>query len=236
MTDRLPPEPQDPNATSPYYPPPGYGYPGSGHPGYGATGSGGDDRTAYPPAYPGYSGYPGYPPPPPPVPAGYARAGLRPGSVTSAAALSFAAAALMIMAALLLIASAAALNNLGDLGTGTSSYPTDGELAVDGLVDLAAAALLVAGGVKLLARNPAGRTLIYLGAGVIAANALYWLLRVDALFDLFWVVVFCAPVATAVCLAASATTRSWLSRPGEQRAPAPPGTGYGPPGSGGAHL
>jgi hypothetical protein len=199
-----PSEPQPPGYTPPpptQYPPANQPYPASGYP-------------AYPPAYPppgypqGYQPYPqqGYGPYPTPSGSG------RPGTVIGAAVLAYIVAGFLIIAGVSLFSGASTINDIGNSVDADTSSAT-AELVVDGLLNLLAAGLLIAGGVQLTGRKLAGRTMLAVGVGLVVAEGLYWLIRVGdgAGVIVFWVGVFVAPAVVAVCLAGGAQVRRWLT-------------------------
>ncbi len=227
-------EPLDPNAWPPYsqppwpYPPgqyaPGQYAPGQYPPGQYPQGHYTEapyphGQPGYPPAYPTYSGQPGYPAPPYP---GGALRPVRPGTVMSAAVLSFVTAGLLVIAAMVLLTSLSAVN---DFDTTDQFRSTTAEFGMDGLLNLLAAALLVTGGVKLVASKRSGRLLVWLGAGLTVCYAFYWMMRVDEVFGVaFWAALFGALAIIAACLAGSATARQWLDT--EPATPQPPPKPY----------
>jgi hypothetical protein len=188
-------EPQDPNAGAYYAPYSSYYQ----QPQYSQP------PSAYPPGRP-------YPPPPP-----YQYRQLRPGTVTAAAVIGFVAAGLLVFAAIVLLTSVSAVN---DFDTSDRFRSTTTEFGLDGLLNLIAAAFLVTGGVKLLARKRTGQLLLWIGSGLTVAYAIYWMMRVDAIFGvLFWATLFGSLVIIAACMAGSAVTRQWLET---EAVPAPP--------------
>jgi hypothetical protein len=200
-------EPQDPYAGQPYQPPPGYpppGYPGAYPPAA-------YQQPAYPPAayqpyaaYPGYPRYPGYPPLPPSGPG-------RPSSVTGAAVLAFVAGGLLILAGLILVLGASFTDSLtDDFNQDLGSLSV--ELAIDGVVNLLAAMLLIMGGVMLLGGNNTGRTLTIIGTLVVVVASIYWIFRPhDPGSTLFSALIFAALCIIAASLLSTATARAWLA-------------------------
>jgi hypothetical protein len=209
-----PGQPYDPGAYAPYpqqpypqQPYPQQPYPQQPYPpAYGQAG-----HLEYPqpygqPAYPGY-GAPGWNPygPPPGI--------RRPGIVTAGAVLAFVCAGLLVVAGALLFSGASFLHGL-DGGEYTGSATA--ELVVDGLVNLAAAALLIAGGVAVTGRRDRGRTMIFIGTGIVVVMAIYWLARWNGDTGggvVFWALVFAACAVLASCFAGNATARRWLVSP-----------------------
>jgi hypothetical protein len=221
MTDQTP---QDPYAGQPYYGQQPYGQPEYGQPDYNRPQYGQSGQQPYgqqpygqPYGQQQYSGYPppqGYPPPgyPYAYPPGYGqRPPGRPGSATAAAVLAYVAGGLLILAALILFSSADFANSLGnDLNTDTSS--TTSELAVDGVINLIAAGLLIAGAVMLAGRKPRGRLLLATGTGIVVACAIYWITRFNAYGGtVFFALLFSALVVVGLALAHTAAARQWLS-------------------------
>ncbi len=214
--------PEDPYGGQPYYGPPatqpGYGqpaYPQQGQPGYGQQGYGQPGYGyGYPPQQQGY----GYPPPYPPFPPPYPPRPGRPGTVTASAVLAFVTGGLLIAAALLLFAGASVLNDMGNLD-GTNTDPTTTEFTIDGVINLAAAGLLIAGGVMFSGRKLAGRLLVIAGDGVVVIASIYWLARYSSFSaTIFYALLFGALAVVGASLAFSGTARAWLGSP-----PAKPG-------------
>jgi hypothetical protein len=188
--------PEDPYAGQPYYGPP------ATPPGYPQQGYG--QQYGYP-----QQGY-GYPSP---YPAPYPRAPARPGTVTASAVLAFVTGGLLIAASLLLFAGASVLHDLGNLD-GTNTDPTTTEFTLDGVIDLVAAGLLIAGGVMLTGRKAAGRTLVCAGGGVVVVAAIYWLARFGSFSaTIFYALLFGALAIIAMALGFSGTARAWLGTP-----------------------
>ena len=186
-------EPVDPNPPAPGYPAPAgyppYGYPPAGYAPYG-----------YPPA----PGYPPYGRPPAPQ-------DIRPGIATASAVLAFITAGLLILAGLLLFLGGAIANDLED--SFNSSTHIGLELALDGVVNLAAGGLLIAGGVMVVSRKANGRILLSVGGGIILAAAIYWLTRFDDIISgsrTFDASVFVILAGLSVSFAWSTPVTRWL--------------------------
>lgn len=192
-----PGEPYDPNPASPppsgYVPAPGQ-YP---QPYYG--------QYPQPQGYPGYPGYPppypGYPPPPP-----YGTP--RPGTATAANVLAYVTAGLLIAAGLLLFFGASIVSGLDELDNNSHSIVT-AELVLDGMLDLVAAGLLIAGAVSFGARNAGGRIMLSVGSGIVLGEALYWIVRSSG-DATFWALVFAALVIVSLSLAWSSGANAWI--------------------------
>jgi hypothetical protein len=122
------------------------------------------------------------------------------------------AAGFLIVAALFLFAGASLVNDFGnavDQNTGSTSS----ELTIDGMVNMMAAVLLIAGGVMLTGRKPLGRTLLTVGSGIVLACSIYWLVRFDSFGGgiVFYALLFGALAVLAVCMAYTTTSRAWLA-------------------------
>ncbi|WP_375504093.1 hypothetical protein [uncultured Jatrophihabitans sp.] len=188
-----PGEPFDPNVAG--APPPGYGYPapyGYPSPGYAPYG--------YPPA-PGYPSY-GYPSAP---------RDLRPGLATASAVLAFVTAGLLVLAGLLLFLGGAIAGDVED--SFDSGTHIGLELALDGVVNLVAGGLLIAGGVMLVGRNRNGRVLLSIGGGIVVAAAVYWILRFDDISSDSWAfdaVMFLVLTVLALSFAWCTPVTRWL--------------------------
>lgn len=120
---------------------------------------------------------PPLPPPPyyPPYPPPGAGTDERPATALAAAVLGWVLAALLFLSAGLLFFGATFLHDLQTTGDYTGDDVA--ELLVDGLFDIVAAVLLIAGGVALTGRNRSGRTLLVGGAAIVLVLSLYWLIR-----------------------------------------------------------
>ena len=204
-------EPMDPNAQGPAAPgaayptgyaspPPGYLPPGYAPPGYAPPG------YAYPAApYPvGYAGY-GYPQPAP--------GDARPGLATASAVLAFVVSGLLILAGLLLFLGGAIASDVED--SVNSSTHIGVELGLNGVVNLVAAGLLIAGGVTLVGRNRLGRVLLSIGGAIVVAAAVYWIVRFDDISSNSWnfdAGLFLVLVVLTLCFAWATPVTRWLAR------------------------
>lgn len=189
-----PGDPYDPNPALPpvpAYPPPGqYPAPYAGqYPQY--------------PQYPQYAQYPGYPPmpyagyPPPYRPS-------RPGVATAANVLCFVAAGLLIAAGLLLFFGASIVSSFDDTSVVTA------ELVLDGIINMVAAGLLIAGAVSFGGRRPGGRVMLSVGCGIVLGEAVYWIARGHQGGYVFWALVFSALVIVSLSLAWSSSSNQWI--------------------------
>jgi hypothetical protein len=159
-----------------------------------------------PAPYSGYPGYPGYPPPPP-----MAKRDTRPGQAMASAVLAYVLGGLLILAGILLMFGASLADSVGDaIGEDTGAITT--ELVIDGLVNLAAAGLLIAGGVSLTTASRSGRSLLGWGAGITLAASIYWLIRASgAAGTVVYVVAFDALAIIAIALMAGPAVSGWLA-------------------------
>ncbi|HEY2298132.1 MAG TPA: hypothetical protein VGH43_10425 [Jatrophihabitans sp.] len=207
MTEQTP---QDPYAGKPYYGPPQQPYGQYPPQGYGQQYP--QQYQSYP-QQPGYSPYPQYAPYQyQPYPYPYQRPPDRPGTATTAAVLAFVAGGLLIVASLFLFAGASLINDLGD-ELNQSTGPATSELAIDGVINLIASGLLIAGGVMVAGRKLRGRNLLTTGSGIVVACSIYWLVRFDHSFGgtVFYAVLFSALVVISVSMAFTTTSRAWLT-------------------------
>lgn len=173
------------------------------------------------PQYPAYPPPPNYPPYPaqanphgapyPPVPYPVRWGAPRSGPATGAAVVGFVLAALLTLTGATLLLGGSLVSDLEDaVGHGTSIGT---ELAFDGLVNLVAAGLLIAGGTTLLNRSITGRRLLVGGNVLVLADAVYWLAR----FDLpgaswVWTLLFSVLAAVSLGLALGQPVSRWLAR------------------------
>ncbi len=186
--------PQHPQQGYPQqYPPPGYGPP----PSYGPQ---------YPP-----QGYPGYPTPGYPVPTyGGPNSGPRcPAQTTTAAVLCYVAAGLVIAAGIFLFIGASVADGISSLNDGGHSL-LGAELAIDGVLNMVAGGLLIAGAVILVRGRTNGRILLSVGSGIVIALALYWIIRAESA-GVVWALIFAALVIVALSMAWSRSSSRWLS-------------------------
>lgn len=134
-------------------------------------------------AYPPEPGAPyGYQPYPYPGPHAYPMQQLlpqvnrRPTTVTGAAVLGHVLAGCLILAGMFLLFGATVLSSMGEvLDRSTDSITA--EVTVDGLLNLIAAGLLIAGGVIFCAGRSYGRLMITAGAAITLMYCTYWAVR-----------------------------------------------------------
>lgn len=191
-------QPVDPHADyytgSPPMQPPGYptaAYPPSARPSYIAP---------LPWGYPAPPYQPGYPQP---------GALARPGQVIAAAVLAYIDAGLLILAGALLLLGASLISGI-DSSAGSDNSGVTAELIVDGLLNLVAAGLLIAGGVGVTGRSPTGRVLLTVGAGICVALGVYWLIRSQSISGAVLVLLFTALPVIGVALIWSRDVSDWL--------------------------
>ena len=97
----------------------------------------------------------------------------------ASAVLAFIDAGLLILSGALLLFGASVAASIADsLGDSSSSYTA--EFAFDGVLDLVAGGLLIAGGVNLLGGRLIGRTLLTVGGAIVLVEGIYWPARFDA--------------------------------------------------------
>jgi len=153
---------------------------------------------------PGYSQYP--------MPDGQWPGGpQRPGQIMAAAVLGYITAGLLILAGLLLLIGATVVNDISDSLDG-NDHGLTAEFVFDGLGNLVAAGLLIAGGSLLTTGKPGGRIWIALGTAIVSAFSIYWIIRTQWNGVIGWGIVFTAMPIIAVCLAFSGPVTDWLAR------------------------
>lgn len=134
----------------------------------------------------------------------------RPGHVLGASVLAYVLGALLILAGILLIFGASLASSLGDVA-GTDTGSITAELVLDGVANLVAAGLLIAGGVNLTSGRLSGRVLLGWGAALTGAASVYWLARTSgASGAVVYALAFDALAAIAVWLMAGAGVTRWL--------------------------
>ncbi len=156
----------------------------------------------YPP--PGYGYPPGYGPPP--------GQRSRPGLATAASVLSFVNAGLLVIGGSLLLFGANIVSGV-ESGFGSSSNLSS-ELLLDGFVNLLCAGLLIAGGVQVLGRKRNGRILMTVGAGIVLAACVYWLVRFNDVTQSGGLVVYSLLFGVLAVLSlafiSSSSVRTWI--------------------------
>jgi hypothetical protein len=161
------------------------------------------------PLVPPYAGpYPQYPAYPPTGGA----AGDRPATAMAAAVVAWVLAGLLFIAAGLLFFGATFLHDI-EAANGYSGDEVS-ELLVDGVLDIVAAGMLVAGGVALAARNRHGRPLLVGGSALVVVLALYWLIRWAgrlAGVTTGYAVMFGAGALLVAAFTATGRVSSWLA-------------------------
>ena len=83
------------------------------------------------------------------------------------------------------------------------------------MVNLVAAGLLISGGVLLVGRNAHGRTLLSVGGVIVAAAAIYWIVRFDDISSGSWILdagMFVVLTALSVVFAWATPVTRWLRR------------------------
>lgn len=155
---------------------------------------------------------------PNPSPYGYPAVQLgerRPGTVTAAAVLGYVSAGLLVIAAMIVFTGASLIAGIeGTADAGVNRYTI--ELTFDGFVNLIAAGLLIAGGVLMTTRRPAGRTMYSIGAGIVLVEAVYWLGRWGSLVQdvggmAFYAILFTALAVIGLTLAWTRDCTRWLT-------------------------
>jgi hypothetical protein len=119
-----------------------------------------------------------------------------------------------VLAAGLLFFGAAFLHDIA-AGTGAESDGYVAEFTFDGIVDVLAAALFVAGGVGLTNRSGTGRLLLSSAAAVVLVETLYWLVRWTSRTGtavVGYALLFAALTVASIACAWSRPVSRWLSR------------------------
>ncbi|MCW2525179.1 MAG: hypothetical protein JWM76_39 [Pseudonocardiales bacterium] len=204
----LPPDPgvySQPQYGQPPYDQPQYGQPPYSQPQYG--------QPTYPSPYPISYPAPGYSPYPVPggLPGQWPGGPPRPGQVMAASVLGYVTAGLLILAGLLLLIGATIVNDLSNSLDG-DDHGLTAEFVFDGFGNLVAAGLLIAGGSMLTTGNWRGRLLISVGAAIVSAFAVYWIIRTQWNGVIVWGVIFTAMPIIAVGLAFGRPVTDWLAR------------------------
>ena len=162
-----------------------------------------------PPPWAGYSFPPSAPVPQPPDYPSASWYDDRPAGVPAAGVLAYVDAGLLILAGLLLLVGASAVDSWNN-AFGSHDNSITAELAVDGLINMVAAGLQIAGGIMIAARSERGRLLLTVGGGLCIAAGLYWVLRVHDVGVVIWAIVFVTLPVVALSLIWSVTATDWL--------------------------
>lgn len=135
--------------------------------------------------------------------------------------LAFIDAGLLILSGTLLLFGASLAASIAEsVGDSTSAYSA--EFAFDGVLDLIAAGLLIAGGVNMLGGRQAGRMLLTAGSGIVLVEAIYWPARFPVAAvpsTIVWDALFSTLAVLVLVFAWVPAVSQWLSR----RAARPPG-------------
>ena len=153
---------------------------------------------------PGPAPAPGYP-----EPSGTSWYDDRPASIPAAGVLAYVDAGLLILAGLLLLVGASAVDSWNN-AFGSHDNSITAELAADGLINMVAAGLQIAGAITIAARSERGRLLLTVGGGLCIAAGVYWVLRVYDVGVVIWAIVFVTLPIVALALAWSAPATDWL--------------------------
>jgi hypothetical protein len=173
-------------------------YPIAGYPGQPYAPAG---YAGYPPAYPAYPGY-AWPPAEP-----------QPGTILGASILAYINSGLLILSGSLLLFGAAVIHDIDKATRSHTGYGT--ELAFDGVLNLIAGGLLIAGGVALSNRRTSGRVMLTVGTAVVLAECVYWLTRfsdTDFSGRIVYVLLFGALAIISVALSWTPAVTAWLQR------------------------
>lgn len=173
----------------------------------------------YPP-YPGAYSQPAYPgqyfsaapaPPPPGYPGAYPAPwdDGRPAGISAASVLAYVDAGFLILAGLLLLMGASAVDTWSN-AFGSNDHSITAELATDGLINLIAAGLQIAGGVLIAGRAERGRGLLTAGGVLCVVAGLYWIIRVHDVAVTIWAIVFVVLPIVAVALIWTEPATDWL--------------------------
>jgi hypothetical protein len=182
-------EPIDPNPQ--YLEPVGVA---AGWPGSGGLGPAGSAPYEAPPGYRPYDGR------------DQSRADARPAEAVTSAVLSLGTAGLLLITGFIIIFAA---SSLSDNDIESSQRTTLFVLA--GLLNVVCGALLIIGGVLLLARAGGARLTIIAGTVFSIVLGVFWLAQGQGQSGVvFWVVLFCGPTIVATILALTTRVTGWL--------------------------
>jgi hypothetical protein len=121
---------------------------------------------------------------------------------------------MLVLAAGLLFFGAAFLHDI-DTATAPTRDAYVAEFTFDGIVDLVAAGMLIAGAAVLTSRGAAGRTLLTGGATLVVVEALYWLIRWTSRSGgtvVGYALLFASLALISAAFAWSRAVTDWLSR------------------------
>jgi hypothetical protein len=119
------------------------------------------------------------------------------------------AGGLLIAAGLLLFVGASLVTSLDAVNSGGHTLLT-AELVVDGVLNLVAAGLLIAGAAMFTSGAPNGRIMLSVGAGIVIALSVYWVAR-TAGAAIVWALIFAALVIVSLALAWTRVATQWLA-------------------------
>ena len=127
----------------------------------------------------------------------------------SASVLSYIQAGLLILSGLTLLAGASAVHDASSAFSSSDGGLT-AEFVFDGILNLVAAGLFIAGGVMFTGGTARGRTYIGVSAAITVCLSIYWMIRTQDGGVIVWAVIFAAMPIIATCLAFGRPATDWL--------------------------
>ena len=135
--------------------------------------------------------------------------------------LAFIDAGLLILSGTLLLFGASLAASIAEsVGDSTSAYSA--EFAFDGVLDLVASGLLIAGGVNILGGRQAGHMLLTAGSVIVLVEAIYWPARFPVAAvpsTIVWDVLFSTLAVLVLIFCWVPTVSQWLRRKAATRPP-----------------
>ncbi len=164
-------------------------------------------QPQYPMAYPAAVYQPGYGQVPP--------GERRPGTLTAAAVLGYINAGFLIVMGVALFSTTSIIDNLNRYDSYSHSRLST-EFAIDAVLNLVAAGLLIGGAVAMTNRTVIGRLLYSVGATIVIGESIYWVARWGSkdgggYLD-FYALLFAAIAIIGLALAWVNGATNWLNR------------------------
>ena len=130
----------------------------------------------------------------------------------AAAVLAYVNAGLLILAGALLLFGASVVSDFENSTGSGSDYGV--EIALDGLLNLVAAGLLIAGAVMFTSGKSTGRLLLTVGCAIVIAESVYWLTRFNSVITnsgtVVWALLFGVLAVLPLAFAYTGAVTRWI--------------------------